>query len=260
MSVTRGAGQDRRWKLVRARRDAVPQSVRRMHQRGSRRPTLRSLKPFLWGALGTVVAGLFAWLIYGTSVFGVREVEVSGSVLASADQVRAAAAVIDGTPLARVDTDQVADRIRTLPSVASVEVSRSWPHTLVVAVVERTPVGVVSIDGSFAVLDGSGVVFNRVPDQPAGVILLELASPGPEDPATRAALKVLAALTPELRAAVAGVAAPSPNRIRLQLADGRVIVWGDADRGAAKATVATALLGTDATTIDVSVPDVATTS
>jgi cell division protein FtsQ len=92
------------------------------------------------------------------------------------------------------------------------------------------------------------------------VVLLRLAAPGPDDPATTAALRVLASLTPALRDGLAEVDAPSPTRIRLQLADGRVVVWGDADRSAAKATVATALLATDATTIDVSVPDVATTS
>jgi cell division protein FtsQ len=256
----RGTVPDRRWKLVRARREAVPASVRRMHQRGFRRPTLRWLRPVLWGALGAAVLGGLAWMVYGTSVLGVRVVEVSGSVLAGPDQVRAAASVAEGTPLARVDTDQVAARVRALPSVAAVEVSRSWPHTLVVAVVERVPVGVVESEGGYVVLDGSGVVFNRVPAQPPGVVLLRLAAPGPDDPATTAALRVLAALTPALRDGLAEVDAPSPTRIQLHLADGRVIVWGDADRSPAKATVATALLGTDATTIDVSVPDVATTN
>jgi cell division protein FtsQ len=260
VAVPRGTVQDRRWRLVRARREAVPASVRRMHQRGVRRPTLRSLRPVLWGALAAAVLGLLAWLVYGTTVLGVRAVEVNGSVLAGPDQVRAVAAVTDGTPLARVDTDQVAARVRTLPSVGSVEVSRSWPHTLVIEVVERTAVGAVATEGGFAVLDATGVVFNRVPEPPAGVALLRLAAPGPDDPATTAALRVLAALTPALRDGLAELDAPSPTRIRLQLADGRVVVWGDAERSPDKATVATALLDTDATTIDVSVPEVATTS
>ena len=248
----------RRWKLVRARREAVPTSVRRAHQKG-RRPAIR-LKPVVLGLLGAVVVGALGWVVYGTTVLGLQSIEVNGSVLASPDQVRAAAAVADGTPLARVDTDQVAARVRGLPSVASVEVSRSWPHTLVIDVVERTAVGVVPVDGGFAVLDGTGVVFNRVAQQPPAVVLLRLAAPGPDDAATRAALTVLAALTPQLRQELAEVDAPNPNRITLQLADGRVVVWGDADRSATKATVATALLGTDASTIDVSVPEVATTS
>ncbi len=56
------------------------------------------------------------------------------------------------------------------------------------------------------------------------------------------------------------VSAEAPTRIVLHLSDGRVIMWGDAERSDIKATVATALLDRPAQTIDVSVPDVATTS
>jgi cell division septal protein FtsQ len=77
------------------------------------------------------------WL-YGTQVLAVRQVEVTGSVLVPPEQVQAVAAVVLGTPLARVDTAAVAARVRSLPSVAAVDVSRSWPHTLVIEVTERT--------------------------------------------------------------------------------------------------------------------------
>ncbi len=79
-----------------------------------------------------------------------------------------------GTPLARLDTDEVADRVRALPSVASVDVRRSWPHTLVIEVTERTPVAVVAATDGFVVLDASGVVFNQVTARPPSVVLLRL--------------------------------------------------------------------------------------
>jgi len=75
-----------------------------------------------------------------------------------------------------------------------------------------------------------------------------------------AALHVLAALTPQLRAQLAAVSAASPSAIRLELTDGRVVVWGSADQSDFKARVATALLGRPGKTIDVSAPEVATTS
>jgi len=191
---------------------------------------------------------------------GVREIAVSGSQIAGPDAVRAAAAVAAGTPLARVDTYEVADRVRTLPSVADVEVSRSWPHTLVIEVTERTAVAVVAGPDGFAVLSADGVVFNRVTAPPAGTVVLRLDSPGPGDPSTVAALRVVAALTPPLRAALRELVAESPARLVLNLADGRVIRWGDAERSDIKATVATALLDRPGRTIDVTVPDVATIS
>jgi cell division protein FtsQ len=243
---------------VRARRDAMPDSVRRAHRR-FRRP--RSvLRPVLYAVTGAVVLGLVGWVVYGTSLLGVREISVSGSRIASPDAVRVAAAVPLGTPLARLDTDEVADRVRALPSVASVDVSRSWPHTLVIEITERTAVAVVVATDGFVVLDASGVVFNQVTARPPSVVLLRLSSPGPDDPSTVASLRVVAALTPQLHAVLKEVSAEAPTRIVLHLIDGRVIMWGDAERSDIKATVATALLDRPAETIDVSVPDLATTS
>jgi cell division protein FtsQ len=254
------AAKTRRWQLVRARRDAVPGSLRRVH-RTLRRPRPRSRRAWLiWGVLAVLIIGALGWVVAGTSVLGVRRIEVTGSVLAPADQIRAVAAVPVGTPLARVDTAAVARRIRGLAPVADVAVHRSWPNTLTIAVTERSPVGVVAVAGGFAVLDRTGTVFNHVAQQPDGVALLHLAAPGPTDPPTLAALRVVAALTPALRAQLTQVVADSPTHIRLELAGGRVVVWGDADRSDVKATVATALLAQNGRTIDVSVPDVATTS
>ena len=92
------------------------------------------------------------------------------------------------------------------------------------------------------------------------MVLLRLASPGPQDPATLAALHVAASLTTPLRSALRELVAETPARIVLELADGRVIRWGDAERSEVKATVATALLDRPGHIIDVSVPEVATTS
>ncbi len=214
----------------------------------------------LYVGVGVVALGALGWVLYGTSLLGVREISVSGSQIAGPDAVRAAAAVPGGTPLARLDTDEVADRVRALPSVAQAEVSRSWPHTLVITVIERTPVAAVAGSDGLAVLDASGVVFNLVTVRPSGVVLLRLASPGPDDPATLAALRVVGALTPQLRSLLQELSADTPTRIVLQLSDGRVIRWGDAERSDIKATVATALLDRPARIIDVSVPEVATTS
>ncbi len=210
------------------------------------------------GALAVILLAVAGWIGYGTSLLGVREITVSGSQIAGPDAVREAAAVAADTPLARVDTDEVADRVRALPSVAHVDVRRSWPHTLVIEVTERTAVAVVAGPDGFSVLSADGVVFNRVATPPAGTALLRLASPGPGDPSTVAALRVLAALSPRLRSELRELVAESPTGLVLNLTDGRVIRWGDAERSDIKAAVATALLDRPGQTIDVTIPDVAT--
>jgi cell division protein FtsQ len=195
------------------------------------------------------------WVVFATSLLSVRDIEVTGSTIVSPDQIRAVADVPAGTPLARVDTGAVRQRVRALAPVADADVSRSWPGTLVIAVTERQPVAVVRTSPGYQVLDGSGVVFNAVAVRPAGVVLLQVAKPGPGDPATTAGLQVIAALTPQLRRVVKQVDAPTPDDIQLDLIDGRTVVWGGADQSPRKAQIATLLLNRAKTRLDVSAPD-----
>jgi cell division protein FtsQ len=202
-----------------------------------------------------VLIAALAYVVLATPLLAVRDIRVVGSTIAGPDMVRAAAQVELGTPLARVDTDAVADRVGAIPSVAHADVYRSWPSTLVVDVTERTAAAVVRSGSAYLVLDASGVVFERVERRPDGVVLLVLANPGPGDAATVAALHVVAALTPQLRHLVKQVDAPSPTDLQLELTDGRVVFWGDPDRSDDKARAATAVLGRATKRIDVSSPD-----
>ena len=247
----------RRWRLVRARPEAVPTSLRRVYRR---MPRPRSARPWLYGGLVLAVLVALGWVVLGTSVLGVRAVVVSGNRIASSDQVRAAAAVAPGTPLARVDTGAVAQRVRELAPVGSVAVSRGWPHTLVIEITERTPLAAVAVADGYGIVDAEGVVFQVLRRRPANLPLVRVAAPGPSDPATRAALRVVRALTPELRDRLQAVEADAPTRIRVRLRGDRVILWGDAEQSETKALVATSLLDRPGRTIDVSAPDVVTVS
>ncbi|NIL56772.1 FtsQ-type POTRA domain-containing protein [Salinispora arenicola] len=250
-------GPVRRWQLVRAGRDAVPASTRRFMARARQR-RMRAVLPWAVMAGVLALAGLVTWGLVGTGLFGVREVRVEGAELVTSVEVRDVAGVPDGTPLARVDLAATAGRIGTLPAVERVDVTRDWPDALVVRVTERTGVAVVPQEGQFVMVDAAGVAFRWLSAPPDGLPVIRVASPGPEDPETRAALVVLAALTPQLRAELVDVTVEGLARITLQLHGARRVVWGDATRGADKARVATALLGREAATIDVSAPDVVT--
>jgi cell division protein FtsQ len=247
----------RRWRLVRASSDAVPASTRRFMRRARQR-RLRAALP--WALIGAVLAlaGLVAWILLGTGIFGVAQVRVAGTALVTPDEVRTAAAVPSGEPLARVDLAAVRRRVGALAPVARVTVSRQWPTTILVEVVERTPAAVVPRGNQFAVIDDAGVVFQTVPQRPDGLPLVRVATPGRTDVETRAALQVLAVLTPQLRGQLAEVAVDGPARIRVLLRGGRTVIWGDATNGDTKARVATSLLAREGRTIDVSAPDVVT--
>ena len=253
--MTSGGG--RNWRLVRADTDAVPSSVRRFMARARQRRFKAALP---WGVGGGVllVVGVLVWMVFGTSVLGVRDVRVVGTEVLTPLQVEQAAAVPMKEPLARVDLDAVRARVQGLSAVDRAIVSRSWPATVVVQVVERTPVAAVPAGKQFTLIDGEGVPYRTVSKRPAGLPLARLAAPGPGDVNTHAALTVLASLTTELREQLVAISVEAPARIKLVLRMDRTVVWGDDTASGTKAQVATALLKRKGDTIDVSAPDVVT--
>lgn len=254
--MTGGAGP-RRWRLVRARTDAVPPSVRRFMRRARHR-RLRAALP--WAVAGAVltVVGLLAWLVFNTAVFGVTEVRVTGTDVLAPDQVRAVAAVVTETPLARVDLGAVEARVGALAPVERVTVTREWPRAIGVRITERTAVATVQHGRAFLLVDATGAAYHTIPARPAHLPLVRVPAPGPDDRATRSALLVLAALPPALRDPLVEVVVLGPARIRLRLTKGREVVWGDATENAAKAKSAAVLLARGSKVMDVSAPDVVT--
>jgi cell division protein FtsQ len=248
----------RNWRLVRAGTDAVPPSARRFMARARQR-RLRAALPWAVAAGVVLVIGALAWIVYGTPVLGVREVQVVGVQFLTPLQVEQAAAVPMREPLARLDLDAVKGRVRGLAAVDRVTVKRSWPSTLVVEVVERTPVAAVpAAAGKLTLIDASGVPYREVTRQPDGLPLLRTSTPGPADVNTKSALTVLGALSTDLREQLVAVSAAAPAQIKLQLTKDRVVLWGDDTESALKSQVATVLLTKADKQIDVSAPSVPT--
>ena len=211
--------------------------------RGRRpRPRRRSRRPVQLAA-ALLAAAVLGWVLLASPVLGVHTVQVDGVTTLPADQVRETAGIDPGTPLLRVDVDAARARIARLPQVASVEVTRGWPHTVVVTVVERRPVAVVGEPGRRSLVDAEGVLFDTVTGAPpAGVVPLDVASPGPGDPATMAALAAVAALPADLRRQVSSAAAASAEDITLTLEDGTLVRWGGAEQSEQKAAALAGLV------------------
>lgn len=197
-----------------------------------------------------------AWALLASSWLAVDRVVVTGLGRLSDAEVRAAVDVAPGTPLARVDTGAVALAVRQLPPVASVDVERSWPGTLRVAVRERRPAAAYAADGKFTLLDADAVPFAIVPDLPRGVVRLEADALRRGDPATRAALEVHAGLPEALRRRVQAVRAPDPSQVVLLLGDDQQVVWGPPGDTSTKAAAALALLREPGDVLDVTSPEV----
>jgi cell division septal protein FtsQ len=232
---------------------SVALGARRQWQR--RRSTLRRAL-----ALVTVaaLAGFAGWAMLWSSWLAADKVTVAGERTLSQRQVLAAARVPLGTPLVRLDLDQIKQRIAALRPVARVSVHRDWPQTVAISVTERTPVAAVRVDdGSWGVLDKTGVIFRHSSARPT-LPLIDVPSTR-NRPALAAVAAVVTSLPAKLLAQVRQVSAHSMDSITLRLNDGRRVRWGSAEHSVDKVGVLAVLLKLPARVYDVSVPAQPTT-
>lgn len=209
--------------------------------------------------LALLVVGSGAYAVYFSSMLAVDGVEVRGTVALTSADITAAAEVPMGEPLATVDLEAIEQKVRSLGAVRSVEVSRQWPHELLIEIEERVPVAVVRLGDLLRNLDADGVIFGDRKRPPADLPMVETSSDVGGD-ALREAATVAGALEPAFLATVDHLEVQTVDQITLVLRDGRVVRWGNADQSGEKAEVLAALLSREAKAYDVSVPGSPTTS
>lgn len=202
-----------------------------------------------------VVAAAAVWAVWFSALLSVREVRVLGTQAVPSDEVRTAAAVRVGEPLARVDVEGIVERVGAIPAVGSVEVRRGWPDVLVVVVTERVPLAVVRSAGSLQYVDATGARFGALAATPASLPFVRSAG----ETSLRSALGVLSALPAQERGRVVSVVAGSRDDVVLRLRSGATVQWGSPEDSDRKLAVLLALLPRQADHYDVSAPDLPTT-
>ena len=199
-----------------------------------------------------------AVLVYFTPLLSVRTISVVGASSVSEQEILDRLEVSTGLPLVRVDAAAAAQRVASIPELASVRVQRKYPSTVQVTVEERVPVAFVDSPDGTHLLDATGVDFAVAPPPP-GVVRLVTDNPVFGDPVTKDALAVLDSLPPLIRGQVGEVRASTLSDISILLLDGRTVVWGNKDNSERKGAVAIALLSQPGQIFDVSSPDLPTT-
>lgn len=226
--------------------------------------------------LVAVLGGFGTWALYGSPWLRVERVSVAGTRVLTPGQVRQAARVPAGEPMASVGKSAVERRARAaLPRLADIEVVRAWPHGVALHVTERRPELVLRRHretgksqesgkaGRYVEVDREGVRFATVADPPKGVPLLVMGSQRNVSlrhfgttRLRRAAVRVAGDLPESVSRETRTVRVRSYDAITLKLTGGRTVQWGSAERGAAKAKSLTALMkaAKGAEHFDVSVP------
>jgi len=201
-------------------------------------------------ALVLIVAGV--WAVFFSSLLATTSVEVDGAGTVLTSHVRRVAKVPMDRPLARVDLDAIRARVENVAAVESASVSRSWPHTIKIAVVQRTPVAVVDRGDGLQFLDAYGVVFGTVGH--AGDRPVIHAGATVDSEALAGAGAVAGSLPPALARKVTSIELHTVDDIELLLRNGQRVAWGSAADSDQKAQVAQVMLRKKVSFVDVSVP------
>lgn len=221
---------------ARERRRYERQEVRRFTKRSRRRRIAWAV------AVGSILAlvAVVAAAAY-SPLMALREVRVQGSQRIPAAEVQAAFDGVLGTPLPLIESSEVHAALSEFPLIETYATETIPPGTLVVRIVERTPVGVIDTESGLELVDAAGVVIERPDERPEGQPLIEVEG-GVADEGFRAVAGVVRSLPPEVRAQLTLATAETVDDVRLELAGGATVVWGSAEESSFKATVLAALM------------------
>ena len=224
----------------------------------------RRFRRVLLAVLMVIVAGAVVWVFWFSSALAVNRVQVEGVTTLKPMDVRSQASVRLGEPLARVDTDAVASRVAEMERIDQVEVSRQWPRTIRIDVVERKPIAWTLSGGEIRTLDKYGVDFRTLRTQPKDLVEVRVETYIARRPqqalgGSAAVIELLRTDGQDILKKVRYVRAASKDSITLVLGKNRTVTWGSEAKGQQKLRVLRSLLKIKARGYDVSAPEQPTT-
>lgn len=220
----------------------------------------------LWvvALLVLVAIGAAVWMVWFSSVLAVEHVKVEGVKSLKPAAIAEKAEVPVGRPMVSVDLSRIEARVAGLERVESVDVSRSWPHTVTVDVTERTAVAWVNFDGQMQALDRFGVVFSNYSKAPKNLyeVRLSLTERKTRQRALEQVGQIVAFLhshAKQIDGLIKHVNVSSQDSVELVLTGGRTVMWGNASDDVEKLRVLKPLLQIKVREYDVSAPEQPTT-
>ncbi|MGE5592517.1 MAG: cell division protein FtsQ/DivIB [Betaproteobacteria bacterium] len=231
---------------------------------GGRGEPTRRLAPLAFVVLLVASAG-FTFL--RSPYFHIQHIDVRGLTNLSTEEVVVACGLAEDENIFDVDLRAITTRLKAIPRVDKVQVSRRLPSTIVIDVRERLPVAVIPYAGYFVEIDAAGLAIDleetyRGRELPlvTGLALRSVKVGHPVDaPEISSALTLIAALPASVLQQVSEVNFSSSRGFCLYMQSGTQVIVGvgTGEELRSRATVLDALLarleqeGTHATYIDV---------
>lgn len=192
-------------------------------------------------------------------IFTLKTILVKGRS-SIAEKIIAGAAVDQvGVPLALIDFESIRQRLTSVVKIQSFSTEIQPPDTLVIRVIERTPIGAIASKDGWDVVDSAGVVTDSVKNSPSSIPIIRVSGVG--DPQFQNITQTLLLIPSELRKRIGIIAAESRDSIRFTLRDlACEVVWGSIEGSQLKAIMLTRAIDeltkeSGSFVIDVSAPE-----
>lgn len=198
-----------------------------------------------WGTVAGVVVLLVVLILVAvySPILALRHIRVDGTNRLDPAVVAEAVSGQVGTPLALLDEDRIRRELGEFTLIRSYVTELVPPDTLLIHLVERSPIGVVASPAGFDVVDPAGVVIESPAERPAGLPLLVVDEDGVEGVGFASMVEVLRALPADVLAQLDTIAARTRDDVTLVFAgSNQRVVWGSAEDSDRKARVLAALL------------------
>lgn len=161
--------------------------------------------------LGAIVAmvAIVCGLVFFAPWFAVKSIDVRGAEHASVEEIQQASGVMVGEQLVSVDAPSAARQVVALPWVKTATVSKKWPSTVSVAVIEQQAVAYVKTAEGTTLVNADGVPF-VIDEAPLGTV--EISGASVDDPAVFSACLAVVGALPEGAEGGCSRAGPKPVR------------------------------------------------
>jgi cell division protein FtsQ len=201
-------------------------------------------RKIIWATIAGSLAAVMIFVSVGvfTPVMALQTIIVEGATRVPADQITAALQPQINKPLSLVDMGSVRKAIEAQPLVKSYSTVAVPPHTLVIKIVERGPIGYLAANGELTMVDPAGVVLERTSEKIPGIPVLTVEGGSAQSKGFAAAVEVINSLPAALAGQLEEVIANTTDDVTLVLIGGARVFWGGPENAAMKNRVLTQLL------------------
>lgn len=107
--------------------------------------------------LFSIIILVAGFILVSSPLFEIKSITVEGNLRLQAEEIRSASGLVPGTNIFQAQTGEARDRLEALPAIREAQLTREFPSTVRIVVVERVPVAILSMDGEFWEVDVEGV-------------------------------------------------------------------------------------------------------